>query len=140
MKGLLGRKVGMTTVFIENGNAVPVTVVEVTPNLVFGHRTIERDGYTAVQIAHEEFGEKGEKRSIKPQLGEYKKRNQKAHKRIKEFRVDAKELEGFPIGSAVTVELYKKGDRVDVTGVSRATGSAGTSKRPIGPARGRATI
>ena len=129
MKGLLGRKVGMTTVFIENGNAVPVTVVEVTPNLVFGHRTIERDGYTAVQIAHEEFGEKGEKRSIKPQLGEYKKRNQKAHKRIKEFRVDAKELEGFPIGSAVTVELYKKGDRVDVTGVSRGQGFQGVMKR-----------
>ncbi len=130
MKGLIGRKIGMTTVFAEDGAAVPVTVVEVTPNLVFGHRTAERDGYTALQVAFGEMDEKNAgRRETKPYLGQFKKKSQKPHKMIKEFRVEAKELDGFAVGSQVTVELFKKGDKVDVTGTSRGMGFAGVVKR-----------
>jgi large subunit ribosomal protein L3 len=129
MKGLIGKKIGMTTVFAEDGAAVPVTVVEATPNLVFGHRTQERDGYTALQLAHGELDEKGQRRSNKPHLGEFKKRGQKPYKRIKEFRVAGKELNDFAVGSQLTVELFKKGDRVDVTGTTRGMGFAGVVKR-----------
>ncbi len=129
-KGLIGKKIGMTTVFAEDGSAVPVTVVEATPNLVFGHRTQERDGYSALQLAHQELDEKkAERRQTKPHLGQFKKRGQKPHARILEFRVEAKELNDFAVGSQVTVETFKKGDRVDVTGTSRGFGFAGVVKR-----------
>ncbi len=129
-KGLIGKKIGMTTVFAEDGSAVPVTVVEATPNLVFGHRTQERDGYSALQLAHQELDEKkAERRQTKPHLGQFKKRGQKPHARILEFRVEAKELSDFAVGSQVTVEAFKKGDRVDVTGTSRGFGFAGVVKR-----------
>jgi len=129
-KGLIGIKIGMTTVFAEDGAAVPVTVVEATPNLVFGHRTEERDGYTALQLAHQELDEKkAERRRTKPYLGQFKKKGQKPHARIQEFRVEAKELNDFAVGGQVTVETFKKGDRVDVTGTSRGFGFAGVVKR-----------
>ena len=130
MKGLIGKKIGMTTVFAADGASIPVTVVEVSPNLVFGHRTIERDGYTAVQLAHGEMNEKSvERRETKPYLGQFKKKSQKPHQRIKEFRVGEKELNDFAVGSQVTVALFKKGDKVDVTGTSRGFGFAGVVKR-----------
>ncbi len=129
MKGLIGKKIGMTTVFAADGAAIPVTVVEATPNLVFGHRTEERDGYTALQLAHGELDEKGQRNVNKPRLGEFKKRGQKPHRRIKEFRVAGKELNDYAVGSQVTVELFKKGDRVDVTGTTRGMGFAGVVKR-----------
>ncbi|MGE5048886.1 MAG: 50S ribosomal protein L3 [Deltaproteobacteria bacterium] len=129
-KGLIGRKIGMTTVFAEDGTALPVTVVEAAPNLVFGHRTQERDGYTALQLGFEELDEKkAERRETKPYLGQFKKKGQKPHRLIKEFRVDAKELNDFAVGSQVTVALFKKGDVVDVTGTSRGMGFAGVVKR-----------
>jgi large subunit ribosomal protein L3 len=130
MKGVIGKKVGMTTVFAEDGASIPVTVVEVTPNLVHGHRTAERDGYTAVQLAHGEMEEKkAERRQTRPFLGQFKKKSQKPHKLIREFRVSEKELGDFAIGSQVTVALFKKGDKVDVTGTSRGFGFAGVVKR-----------
>jgi large subunit ribosomal protein L3 len=128
-KGLIGKKVGMTTVFADDGNAVPVTVVEVQPNLVFGHRTQERDGYTALQLAHGELSEKQVKGANKPKLGEYKKRGQKPHGTIREFRVEAKQLADHAVGSQVTVELFKKGEFVDVTGTTRGFGFQGVFKR-----------
>ena len=128
-KGLVGRKIGMTTVFTEDGSAVPVTVVEATPNLVFGHRTPEKDGYSALMLAHQELTEKGERRQTKAHLGQFKKRSHKAHARIVEFRADAKELADLAVGSQVTVEAFKKGDKVDVTGTSRGFGFAGVVKR-----------
>ena len=129
MKGLIGKKVGMTTVFGEDGNAYPVTIVEIQPNTVFGHRTADKDGYTALQLAAFELGEKGEKRANKPLLGAYKKAGQKAHKVIREFRVDAKELAAHAAGSQITVEMFKKGDKIDVTGTTRGFGFAGVFKR-----------
>ena len=130
MKGLIGKKIGMTTVFGEDGASIPVTVVEVTPNLVFGHRTAERDGYTALQLAHGEMDEKkAPNRQTKPYLGQFSKKSQKPHARIKEFRVEAKDLADFAVGSQMTVALFKKGDKVDVTGTSRGFGFAGVVKR-----------
>ena len=74
-KGLIGKKIGMTTVFAEDGTATPVTVVEATPNLVFNHRTQDRDGYTAVVLAHEELDEKkADKRHTRPYVGQFKKK------------------------------------------------------------------
>jgi len=129
-KGLIGKKVGMTTVFAEDGTAVPVTVVEASPNLVFGHRTQERDGYTALQLGYQELDEKkAERRKTKPYLGQFKKKGQKPHRLIKEFRVEEKDLEGHALGSQLTVELFKKGDKVDVTGTTRGFGFAGVFKR-----------
>ena len=131
MKGLIGKKVGMTTVFGADGTAIPVSIVEVTPNLISGHRTIERDGYTAIQVAHGEMTEKQVRNGIKPKLGEFKKRNQKPHTTLKEFRVEEKELASaeFEIGKSLTVELFKKGDKVDVTGTTRGFGFQGVFKR-----------
>jgi len=129
MKGLIGKKVGMTSVFLADGTACPVTVVEVEPNVVFGHRTMERDGYTALQLAHGKLSEKGKRNAIKPHLGEYAKRSQEPHRTIKEFRVEAAVLAAHAVGSAVTVELFKTGDSVDVTGTSRGFGFAGVMKR-----------
>jgi large subunit ribosomal protein L3 len=128
-KGLIGRKVGMTTVFAEDGTAHPVTVIEVAPNLVLGHRTKERDGYVALQVAHEELSEKQQRNARKPDLGAFKKRNQKPHRNVREFRVEEKELEGHALGSQLTVELFKKGDKVDVTGTTRGFGFSGVFKR-----------
>ena len=74
-KGIIGKKIGMTTMFADDGSAVPVTVVEAAPNLVFGHRTQERDGYTALQLGFDELDEKkAERRQTKPYLGQFKRR------------------------------------------------------------------
>jgi large subunit ribosomal protein L3 len=129
MKGLIGKKVGMTTVFGDDGNANPVTVIEVQPNVVFGHRTAEKDGYTALQLGTLEMDEKQQKRSTKPILGEFKKKGQKPQKVVREFRVDGKELAAHVVGSALTVELFKKGDLVDVTGTTRGFGFSGVFKK-----------
>ena len=129
MKGLIGKKIGMTTVFGEDGNANPVTVIEVQPNLVLGHRTEAKDGYSAIQLACFEMDEKAQKRSTKPVLGEFKKKGQKPHKLIREFRVPAKDLASFAIGSSLTVEMFKKGELVDVAGITRGFGFSGVFKR-----------
>jgi large subunit ribosomal protein L3 len=128
-KGLIGKKVGMTTVFGEDGSAVAVTIVEVSPNLVLAHRTVDRDGYTALQLAHGELDEKGQKRARKPDAGVFKKKNLKPHGVVKEFRVGDKELGEHAVGSQLTVELFKKGDKVDVTGTTRGFGFQGVFKR-----------
>src|SRR5256886_12033614 len=130
-KGLIGKKVGMTTVFAEDGSAIRVSVVEASPNLVAGHRTLERDGYAGLELGYEELDEKkAERRKTKPYLGQFKKKGQKPHRMIREFRVEEKELGDFAIGSQVSVALFKKGDRVDVTGITRGFGFPGVVKRP----------
>jgi len=128
-KGLIGKKIGMTTVFGEDGTAVAVTIIEVTPNLVLSHRTTERDGYTALQIAHGELDEKRSKRARKSDAGVFKKKNLKPHGLLKEFRASEKELGDHAVGSQLTVELFKKGDKVDVTGITRGFGFQGVFKR-----------
>ncbi|RLT29491.1 MAG: 50S ribosomal protein L3 [Chloroflexi bacterium] len=120
--GLLGRKVGMTQIFAADGTSVPVTVVAIEPNTVTKLRTPEQDGYSAVQLGIEA----GKRRLNKPDLGQFKG-ELPACSVVREFRVDS--LEGMAIGQALDVSLFAEGDLVDVVGVSKGKGFAGTIKR-----------
>src|SRR3982751_1838565 len=123
MPALLGRKLGMTQVFQEDGRLERVTVVEAGPCPVLAIRTSERDGYEAVQLG---FGEVKEKRLTKAQLGHLKKADAPPVKHLREFRDEAGELQ---VGDKVTVEAFEKGQRVKVAGVSKGKGFQGTVKR-----------
>lgn len=124
--GIIGKKVGMTRVFTEDGNQVPVTVVAVGPCTVVGKRTLETDKYTALRVG---FGERKEKHTNKAMAGEAKKSGQKAPIQTKEFRVTAEELAKFEIGQQLKADFFAKGQAVDVSGVSRGRGFAGVFKR-----------
>lgn len=127
MKGLIGKKVGMTQVFNEEGNVVPVTVIDITSCEVIGHRTMEKDQYTAVILG---FKDAKEKHLTKPMAGAFKKAGVKAKRVIREFRVEAAELANFKIGEAVNAgSLFKKGELVDVTGITKGRGYQGVVKR-----------
>ena len=118
--GVIGRKVGMTQVFAEDGTMVPVSVVAVEPNTVTLLRTDERDGYTAVQVGA------GEARKVtKPRQGQLKDLPRVAD--VREFRVD--DLGDYEVGQTLDVSLFEEGDSVDVTGTSKGKGFAGTIKR-----------
>ena len=123
MAALLGKKLGMTQVFQEDGRVERVTVVEAGPCHVTGIRTFERDGYEAVQLA---FGAVKEKALNKPLLGHLKKADAPALKTVKEFRDEAAE---WQVGDTVTVEVFEKGDTVKVSGTSKGKGFQGTVKR-----------
>jgi large subunit ribosomal protein L3 len=123
MAALLGKKIGMTQVFQEDGRVERVTVVEAGPCHVTGIRTHERDGYEAVQLA---FGEVAEKRLTKGELGHLKKADAPALRHVKEFRDEAGELQ---VGETVTVEAFEKGQMVKVSAVSKGKGFQGTIKR-----------
>ncbi len=118
--GVIGRKVGMTSVFTEDGTMVPVSVVEVEPNTVTALRTTERDGYTAVQL-----GAGKARRLTKPRAGQLKDLPQVRHTR--EFRLE--DVSEYEIGQTLDVSLFADGEEVDVTGVSKGKGFAGTIKR-----------
>ena len=118
--GVIGRKVGMTQVFAEDGTMVPVSVVAVEPNTVTELRTIERDGYTAVQV-----GAGTAKRLTKPRAGQLK--DLPRVRDVREFRVD--DVAAYEIGQTLDVSLFEEGDAVDVTGTSKGKGFAGTIKR-----------
>ncbi|GAB2480294.1 50S ribosomal protein L3 [Alkalibacterium psychrotolerans] len=123
-KGILGKKVGMTQIFSETGELVPVTVVEVKPNVVLQVKTMETDGYNAVQLGIED---KREVLSNKPAQGHVKKANTAPKRFIKEFR-DA-ELGDVEVGNEVLVDTFAEGDIVDVTGTSKGKGFQGVIKR-----------
>jgi large subunit ribosomal protein L3 len=123
MAALLGKKIGMTQVFQEDGRLERVTVVEAGPCHVTGIRTFDRDGYEAVQLA---FGEVKEKRLTKPELGHLKKADAPPLRHVKEFRDEAGEL---MVGETVTVEVFEKGQTVKVAAVSKGKGFQGTVKR-----------
>ncbi|MBA3959222.1 MAG: 50S ribosomal protein L3 [Candidatus Limnocylindrales bacterium] len=118
--GILGRKVGMTQIFAEDGTMVPVSVVSVEPNTVTALRTVERDGYTAVQV-----GAGTARKLTKPRLGQLK--GLPRVRNAREFRLD--DASGYEIGQTLDVSLFTAGDSVDVTGVSKGKGFAGTIKR-----------
>lgn len=132
-KGILGKKVGMTQIFSETGELVPVTVVEVKPNVVLQVKTMETDGYNAVQLGIED---KREVLSNKPAQGHVKKANTAPKRFIKEFR-DA-ELGDVEVGNEVLVDTFAEGDIVDVTGTSKGKGFQGVIKRH-GQSRGPET-
>ncbi len=126
MKGLIGKKVGMTQVFNEEGNLVPVTVVDVNTCLVVGKRTPEKDNYSAVTLG---FGDIREKNVAKAQQGFFKKNNAAYRRHLKEFRVSPEEAAGFNVGEAVKADLFAKGQLVDVTGITKGRGFQGVMKR-----------
>jgi large subunit ribosomal protein L3 len=123
MAALLGRKVGMTQVFADDGKVERVTVLEAGPCPVTGIRTVERDGYEAVQLA---FGEVREKRITKAERGHLAKAGAPPLRHLAEFREEAGELQ---VGEQVTVEAFEKGDRVKVSATSKGKGFQGTIKR-----------
>ncbi|MPM72336.1 50S ribosomal protein L3 [bioreactor metagenome] len=123
MKGILGKKLGMTQIFTEEGIVIPVTVVEAGPNVVTQIKTVEKDGYTAVQVG---FGDAKEKSLNKPQKGHLAAANV-LKKHLKEFRVDA--VEEFTVGQEIKADLFAAGEKIDVTGTSKGKGFQGPIKR-----------
>jgi large subunit ribosomal protein L3 len=124
--GLVGRKVGMTRIFTDDGTTVPVTVVDVSDNRITQIKTPEKDGYAAVQVA---FGKRRASRVKKSLAGHLAKAAVEAGHLLKEFRTDAKELANFKVGGKVGVDLFKVGQKVDVQGVTIGKGFAGVIKR-----------
>lgn len=123
-KGILGRKIGMTQVFAENGNLIPVTVVEAAGNVVLQKKSAESDGYEAIQVG---FEDKREKLSNKPEKGHVAKANTNPKRFIREFR--GVDLTGYEVGQEVKVDIFAAGEIVDVTGVSKGKGFQGSIKR-----------
>ena len=135
MKGIIGRKVGMTQLFDEYGNVTPVTVIQAGPCFVTQVRQRERDGYSAVQLGYEATGPS---RLSGGQLGHLRRNNLPALRHLREFRLQDGEVTDVEEGQEVTVEVFTVGERVDVVGVSKGRGFAGTIKRH-GFARGPKT-
>ncbi|HPP07474.1 MAG TPA: 50S ribosomal protein L3, partial [Syntrophorhabdaceae bacterium] len=125
--GLLGKKLGMTQVFDEDGSVVPVTVIQAGPCFVIQKKTEKTDGYNALQFGFDEI--KKVKNVNKPLTGHFKKANIAPLKFIKEFRVTDEELESTEIGAQISVDIFKPGEYVDVTGTSKGKGFAGVVKR-----------
>lgn len=123
--GLVGRKSGMTRIFTEEGVSVPVTVIEVTPNRITRLKTDESDGYVAVQVT---AGEVKQNRVTKPLAGQYARSNVPAGRGLWEFRVEELPAD-LEVGGEITVALFEPGQKVDVRGVSKGKGFAGTIKR-----------
>lgn len=124
MKALIGRKMGMTQVFAEDGTTYPVTVIEVLPNVITAIKSQEKDGYVSVQIGYQDVEEK---KLNKPALGVYKKLNVAAKKRLAELPIT--DVSNLKVGDALDVTLFKNGDMVDVIGTSKGKGFSGTVKR-----------
>lgn len=128
-KGILGRKLGMTQIFDAAGNLIPVTIVDCSSNVVLQQKTVENDGYVAVQVG---CCDKRENLANKPELGHVKKANTAPKRFIREFRfseAQGNELLSYTVGQEVKCDIFAAGDVVDVTGTSKGKGFAGTIKR-----------
>ncbi|MGI6773684.1 MAG: 50S ribosomal protein L3 [Acutalibacteraceae bacterium] len=123
-KGLIGKKIGMTQLFDEKGNVIPVTVIELGPCPVVQKKTVETDGYNAVQLG---FGEVKVQRVNKPVKGHYAKANVAPRKLLKEFRL--KDIDALNVGDIIKADVFEVGEKVDVTGISKGKGTAGVIKR-----------
>jgi len=121
---LIGRKIGMTQLFDEKGDVVPVTVIEAGPCTVTEIRTSERDGYTALQLG---FGTNKEKRFTKPYLGQFTKRNLPPSRHLREFRIA--DVSAYTLGQTLNAAVFEKGEHVDVEGNTKGRGFAGIIKR-----------
>lgn len=133
MKNMLGRKIGMTQIFEEDGTLVPVTVIQAGPLVVTQKKTEERDGYNAIQVGFEDIKES---KLNKPAKGHFDKAELDYKKYLTEIRVD--NVDEFEIGQVLTVEAFEAGDKIDVTGTSKGKGTQGVIKRH-GFSRGRET-
>lgn len=123
MTGILAKKVGMTQIF-EDGKFIPVTVVEAGPNFVLQKKTVENDGYSALQLG---FDEKREKNTTKPVMGIFKKAGVNPQRFVKELRVDS--VEGYELGQEIKVDVLNGVEFVDITGTSKGKGTSGVMKR-----------
>ncbi len=123
-KGIIGRKVGMTQIFDEIGNVIPVTVIEAGPCVVAQKKTGENDGYEAIQLG---FMEVKEKHMTKAEKGHFEKAGVPAKKHLKEFRLD--DCSAYNVGDIVTADTFAAGDKVDVTGTTKGRGYTGAIKR-----------
>ena len=123
-KGIIGKKLGMTQIFDEKGNVVPVTLIEAGPCVVAQKKTIENDGYEAVQLA---YSEASKKNMTKPELGHFAKAGITPKKHLKEFRLA--DCSGLDVGTVVTVDTFAQGEKVDITGITKGHGYTGAIKR-----------
>jgi large subunit ribosomal protein L3 len=123
---MLGSKVGMTQMFDENGRVVPVTVIKLAPCTVVKKRIVEKDGYNAIVLG---FEDAKENKLRKSELGLFEKLGISPKKFLKESRVSEQELSGFEVGQNLTVDIFKKGDYLDITGKSKGRGFTGVMKR-----------
>ena len=124
MKTLIGKKVGMTQIFDEKGRVIPVTVIEAGPCVVAQVKTVETDGYNAIQLG---FGDVKESKLNKPEKGHFAKANIAPKKHLREFRLDS--VEGITVGTELTVTEFAEGDRLDIQGTSKGKGFQGVIKR-----------
>ena len=123
-KGIIGKKIGMTQIFDENGNVIPVTVIQAGPCAVTQKKTVETDGYNAVQLG---FGTVKEKHLTKAEVGHFKKAGTEFQKHLKEFRLD--DVSALNVGDVITADTFAEGDKVDVTGMTKGRGYSGVIKR-----------
>jgi large subunit ribosomal protein L3 len=123
-KAILGLKVGMTQIFDSEGRAVPVTVIAANPNTVVQKKTVENDGYEAIQVG---FDDKDEKKVTKPIKGHFAKAKVATKRYLREFRLE--DTGSYEVGQEIKVDIFKEGDRVDISGVSKGKGFAGAIKR-----------
>ena len=123
-KAILGLKVGMTQIFNNEGKAVPVTVIAANPNIVVQKKTIENEGYEAIQVG---FDDKAEKKVTKPLKGHFAKAKVATKRYLREFRLE--DAGSYEVGQEIKVDIFKEGDRVDISGVSKGKGFAGAIKR-----------
>ena len=124
MKGILGKKVGMTQVFTTNGKLIPVTVIEIEPNVVTQIKTVEKDGYDAIQLGYETVREKV---SNKPKMGHTKKANTEPKRFLREIR--GVNVSDYTLGQEIKADIFAKGEIVDVSGISKGKGFQGVIKR-----------
>ena len=123
-KGIIGKKLGMTQIFDEKGNVIPVTLIEAGPCAVAQKKTVETDGYAAIQLAYEDTKEK---LLTKAEMGHLKKAGLTPKKHLKEFRLE--DCSAYEAGSVVTVETFAAGEKVDITGITKGRGYSGCVKR-----------
>ncbi len=123
-KAILGLKVGMTQIFDNEGKAIPVTVIAANPNIVVQKKTVENEGYEAIQVG---FDDKAEKKVTKPLKGHFAKAKVATKRYLREFRLE--DAASYEVGQEIKVDVFKEGDRVDISGVSKGKGFAGAIKR-----------
>ena len=123
-KGIIGKKLGMTQIFDEKGNVVPVTLIEAGPCVVAQKKTVENDGYAAVQLAYEDAKKK---HLTKAEAGHFEKAGVALKRHLKEFRLE--DTSAYEAGSVVTVDTFAAGEKVDITGITKGRGYTGAIKR-----------
>ena len=123
-KGIIGKKIGMTQIFLESGEVIPVTVIEAGPCAVVQKKTAETDGYDAIQLG---FADVAEKKVTNPIKGHFKKANITLKRHLKEFRLD--DVSAYNVGDEIKADVFAAGDKIDVTGTSKGHGYTGAIKR-----------